>query len=260
MSGKVLWDNKVDGNITKVNVNRNGNVSVITRGTSYKSVVFTYDKSGKELFKTYLATTIAVSTDISSDGKYLAIAEVNIGGAVIESSIKIIEIEKASHGDATNSVIYKYSADSNKIIAEIKYQEKGILVCKYDDSIHIISDDKDTLFKEFDSNVQIADINLKGHTVLVQEKSSGIIGTKTDVIFTNLQNNTDSVYSLDNSIKKLVSYEQIVAVNVGTEVHFVGLNGWIEKKYSSVQEIKEIVLGTYIAGIIYRDRIKIITF
>ena len=120
---KMVWGNKVEGNISQLSVSKSGVVSTITKGTSYKSVIITFDKTGKELFKTYLASTIAISTDISSDGKYLAIAEVNTSGAVIESSIKIIEINKAKSGDTTNSVIYKYTADANKIITKIKYQE-----------------------------------------------------------------------------------------------------------------------------------------
>ena len=118
---RVVWENRVEGSISKVNVSRNGSVSVITTGTSYKSVVITFDKNGKELFKTYLASTIVVDTDVSVDGKYLAIAEVNTSGALIESSVKVIDFDKAIKGDATNSVIYRYNADTNKMIINLKY-------------------------------------------------------------------------------------------------------------------------------------------
>lgn len=190
----------------------------------------------------------------------MAIAEVNIGGAVTQSSVKIIDIDKASNGDTTNSVVYKYSADSNKIITDIKYQEKGVLVCKYDDSIHIIQNDSDEVFKDFNSNMQFADIDLKGHVVLAEETGAGLLRAKTDIMLCNVGSNTEVTYSVDSVIRQLVCFEQIVAVNLGSEVHFVGLNGWLEKKYSSVQEVKDIVLGSSVAGIVYRDRIKIITF
>lgn len=258
--GKVLWENKVEGSISKINVNKSGDVSVITKGTSYKSVIITFDKKGKELFKTYLASTIAIATDISADGKNLAIAEVNTHGAVIESSIKIIDIEKASIGDGSNSVVYKYNADSNKIVINIKYQDNGSLVCIYDDSIHLINEGKDTIIKELNSNVKVADINLKGHIVTASEIGVGLFKSKTDIALTNILNNSDTIYTVDSVVKQLECCEQIVAVNLGTEVHFVGLNGWLQKKYNSVQEIKDMIIGTSVAGIIYRDRIKIITF
>ena len=256
---KIQWENKVEGNIYRISVAKGGEVSIITKGTSYKSVIVTFDKNGKELFKTYLASTIAVSTDISVNGKYLAIAEINTNGAIIESSIKVIDISKAQNGDTTNSVVYKYNADTNKIISQIKYQDNGQLVCLYDDCIHIIYQDVDNVLKEFNSNVQIADINLKGHFVRTEQISSGLFSSKTEVIITNITNNSETTYSIESSIKKIITYDQIIAINLGTEVHFIGLNGWLDKRYKSTQEVKSIVVGSSVAGVIYRDRIKVIS-
>lgn len=258
--GKIQWETKVEGKIKKININKSGDIAVITEGTTYKSVIITFNKNGKELFKTYLASTIAVGADISIDGKYLAIAEVNIGGALIESSIKIVEIEKASKGDTTNSIIYKYNADTNKVITNIKYQEKGQLVCMYNDSIHIIQNDAESEMINFTKNTQIADINLKSYTIRTEETQTGLFKTKTDIILTNILTKAENTYTVESAVKKLVSNEQTAAINLGTEIYFINLNGWLEKKYTSNQEIKEIVLGSSVAGIIYRDRIKLITF
>lgn len=257
---KILWENTVEGNITKINVSKSGYVSIITEGTSYKSVIITFDKNGKELFKTYLASTIAVGADISADGKFLAIAEVNINGALLSSSIKIIEMSKASNGDTTNSVVYRYSAEEGKLITNIKYQEKGQLICIYNDSIHMIYQDQETTLTEFNSNVKLADINLKSSTVRTEEESAGFLKVKTNVILNNIISNAEISYTVDSVVRELKSYNQIVAINLGTEVDLINLNGWLEKKYTSYQEIKNIVLGTSVAGIVYGDRIKIITF
>lgn len=194
------------------------------------------------------------------DGKYLAIAEVDINGALIKSSIKIIEVEKASTGDTVNSVIFKQNADSNKMITDIKYQEKGQLLCIYDDSIHMIYQEKETTLLEFDKNVQMASIDLKSYAVRAEEISTGLFSSKTDIILTNTLSKAETTYSIDSVIKSLTSCNQVVAVNLGTEVDLINLNGWLEKKYTSTQEIKDIVLGQSIAGIVYRDRIKILTF
>ena len=194
------------------------------------------------------------------DGKYLAIAEVDINGALIKSSIKIIEVEKASTGDTVNSVIFKQNADSNKMITDIKYQEKGQLLCIYDDSIHMIYQEKETTLLEFNKNVQMASIDLKSYAVRAEEISTGLFSSKTDIILTNTLSKAETTYSIDSVIKSLTSCNQVVAVNLGTEVDLINLNGWLEKKYTSTQEIKDIVLGQSIAGIVYRDRIKILTF
>ena len=80
---KIFWTKNVDGNISKINVNEKGYVSVILTGTAYKSVIVVFDENGNELFKSYLANTIAVDTSISNDNKYLAYAEVNTTGTTI---------------------------------------------------------------------------------------------------------------------------------------------------------------------------------
>ena len=59
----LAWQGTVDGNISKINVNKNGYVSVILSGTSYKSVVVSFDSKGNELFKTYLSSNLAIDSD-----------------------------------------------------------------------------------------------------------------------------------------------------------------------------------------------------
>lgn len=256
---RMVWNNKIDGNVSKINVSKSGIVTIIATGMSYKSVIITYDKNGKELFKTYLASTIAIATDVSVDEKFLAIAEVNTSGALIESRVQIINMEKAIAGDTVNSVAFRYNASSNEMITDIKYQARGQLVCIYNDGIHIIYEDKDSSFYEFTPNTQIADINLRSYVVVAEDISKNLFSAKTDIILKNILTGNSITYSVESSIKEIVSYEQISAINLGTEIHFVNLNGWLEKKYTSNKEVKDIVLGTSIAGIVYRDRIKVLS-
>ncbi len=91
----LLWQTEIEGEIQKINVNKNGYVSVIITGGSYKAIIATYSPAGKELFKTYLSSTIAIDTSISNDNKYLSVAEINTSGTLIQSNVKIISIEKA---------------------------------------------------------------------------------------------------------------------------------------------------------------------
>ena len=113
---------------------------------------------------------------------------------------------------------------------------------------------------EFDQNAQIADINLKSYFLRAEEISTGLFSARTDIILTNILTNTENTYTVESAVKDITCNEQISAINLGTEVHLINLNGWLEKKYTSTQEIKDIVLGTSVAGIVYRDKIKIITF
>lgn len=255
--GNLLWQTSVDGTIEKVNVNKNGYVSVIEKGTSYKNIIIIFNSEGKELFKTYLSSSIAVATDISGNNEHLAIAEVDTTGAMIQSNIKVISIEKAK-SDPTNSVEYSISGEAGELITNIKYQDKERLICIYDNSINLIENGKDSEILKLENKTIMADIKNKNNIVYVREKSNNIFSTSRDVVIKNIQNNNEINYAVDGTIKSLQVYDSNIVINLGTEAEFINTLGWLQKKYRSKQEISNIVLGSSIAGIVYRDRVEII--
>lgn len=253
----VLWSNDVEGQISRVTVNKNGYVSVIISGTSYKTIVTIFNPDGKKLFNTYLSETIAIDTDISNDNKYLAIAEINSSGSIIESSIEIISIEDAQ-SNPTNSKKYTYKSNENNIITNLKYQDKNKLICIYNNSIHLLENEQDTELINFSNgNILFSDINLTNNIALIEEEHSGLFAN-VQVNITNINTNKQNFYTLSGIPKSIYTNNSAIAINIGTEVHFINTNGWLIKKYISSQEVKEIVLGSSIAGIIYKDRIEFV--
>lgn len=252
----IVWEKEVEGKITDVNVNKNGYVSVIVTGTSYKTVVITIDEKGKEIFKTYLASTSVITTDISTDNKYLAIAEIDSSSAIIQSNIKIISIEKAKT-DPTNSIIYTYKAENNELIVDIKYQDKEKLICLYDNSVHLIEDKNDTELLKIDSKSDFIDLNLKNYVIQTIETTE-FFKSNIQLLITNVNSKNENLYLTKGVLKSVTVSDNIIALNFSTEVHFVNNNGWLIKKYVSSQGITDIVVGNSIAGIVYRNKIEII--
>ena len=252
----IVWEKEVEGKITDVNVNKNGYVSVIVTGTSYKTVIITIDEKGKEIFKTYLASTSVITTDISTDNKYLAIAEIDSSSAIIQSNIKIISIEKAKT-DPTNSIIYTYKAENNELIVDIKYQDKEKLICLYDNSVHLIEDKNDTELLKIDSKSDFIDLNLKNYVIQTIETTE-FFKSNIQLLITNINSKNENLYLTKGVLKSVTASDNIIALNFSTEVHFVNNNGWLIKKYVSSQGITDIVVGNSIAGIVYRNKIEII--
>ena len=252
---QIIWTKDVDGQISKINVNEKGYVSVILTGTSYKSVIVIFDKEGNELFKRYLASTKAVDTSISSDNKYLAFAEVNTTGTTITSVIKIVSIENPEE-----PVIYTYTADNNKLILNIEYNKDNI-VCMYDDEIEIIKEENSySLFSlnEKGKNINFADINLNNRIYRAIEENDGLFNTNTVLEIKNTENEKLVVYTVEGAAKDIYSYSDIIAVNLGQEIEFVNTSGWLLKRYISEQEVQNVVIGNGIAGIIYKDKLEFI--
>lgn len=254
----IAWEAEVEGNISQVHVNKNGYVAVVIVDTSYKTVIKTYNPQGKELFNTYLSSTRAVDVSISNDNKYLAIAEVDTSGTMIQSSIKVISIDKAST-DPTNSLENTYKGEENKLITNIKYQNKNKLVCMYTDSIHQIENGEDiTLIDNQNKKVIFQSVNLVNRACSIEEKSSGLFTADSLVNIVNIENYEIKQYTASSVTKELYTYGNIIAINLGTEVEFISTDGWLVKRYVANQEITNIVVSDSIAGIIYRDKIEII--
>ncbi len=255
---EITWEAEIEGNISQILVNKNGYVAVVIVDTSYKTVIKMYNPQGKELFNTYLSSTRAVDVSISNDNKYLAIAEIDTSGTIIQSNIKVISIDKAS-SDPTNSLENTYKSEENKLITSIKYQDKNKLVCMYTDSIHEIVNEKDeTLIESKDKKVIFQSILLNGNACQIEEKSSGLFTADSQVNIINTDSKSIKQYTADSIAKELYTYGNIMALNLGTEIEFINTDGWLVKRYVANQEITNIVVSDNLAGIIYRDKIEIV--
>lgn len=257
----IVWEKDIEGNISKINVNKNGYTSVIISGTTYKSVIAVYDKEGKELFKTYLSSTVAVDSSISEDNKYMSFGEVNTSGTLIQSSIKTVSIEKAKQ-TPSDSIINTYDAEQNDLLINIQYQDKNRLICMYNSSIHIIKDGKDEVLvslNEKDNNITFSDIELSSNAYRIIEKSAGLFKSNSTVEIYNTTSKKQNIYNFNGVAKKVYSYGNIIAIDLGSEVLFINMNGWLIKKYNSAQDIKNIVLTDNLAGVVYRDKIEFIS-
>lgn len=256
---EIIWQKELEGNVDNLSVNKNGYVAVMLSGTTYKSVIETYDASGEQLFKTYLSNTTAMDAEISLDNQYLAFTEMNTSGTLVQSIVKIVSIKKAKT-TPTESIIYTYAEPNGNLITNIKYEDSNRLVCMYDDGIYIIrneNNEKVLNLVEEDKKISFGDIEVSGHMYRVIEKSS-LLSTETTVEIMGVGSKSISNYVFDGVAKEMYSYNDTIAINVGSEVHFISTNGWLKKKYISSHEIKNIVLCNSFAGIIYRDKIEIV--
>lgn len=255
----ILWEKNVEGNISQVVVNKNGYVAVTIVDTLYKSTIIMYDNKGEELFKTFFKSTRVVSTSISEDNKYLGIAEIDTSGTMIKSNIKIIPIEEGKN-NPENSIKSVYNGENNELITNIKYQEKDKLLCMYTDKITVIKADEnmETIQEYGNKKISFVSIDLSNASITIEEKSSGIFTADSIVNIINSDNKSTSLYTAESVTKEIYTSNNIIALNLGSQVEFINTSGWLVKRYIAEQEITSVVLSDSVAGIVYRDKIEII--
>lgn len=257
LEGTYLWSGNINGEILQIHVNQNGYMAIVTTDSTYKSIITLYNSQGEELFNYRLSTTRVIDATISKDNKYLAFAELDTSGTLIQSNIKVLSIDNALNSK-NESIIYSYSADRDKLITNIKYQEKGQLICMYNDSIDAINNNENNEFLSINTNVAFASIELANAIVYVEEKKEMFKCNSIIHIDSNMQNGQKNVYNLEEAVKDIKARDNVIAVNVGTDLYFLDTNGWLIKKYSSKQEITTISFSNNLAAIIYKDRIEIV--
>ena len=251
------WQKTMEGNVTYMTVNRNGAVGVVLTGTTYKSVIVMYGITGDEEFKTYLSSTVATNVDISEDNNYLSFAEANTSGTVISSSVKTVSVEKAK-STPSEAIIYTYNPENNSLIIDIEYNNNN-LICQYDNSVYRLNEGNAEKITDIEDNVLFLDIEMSNYISKIQENQSGILSSEYEVKIINEKNSSESTYLLEQMPSGLYCSDNILAVDMGNEIVFLNHSAWLLKHFTSRQNYKNIVIGDNVAGIIYRDRVEIIS-
>lgn len=252
-----LWTQKVDGEIQQICVNKNGYVILVTTDTTYKSIITVYDNNGKQLMRNFLSSSRVTDVSISDDNKYLAYSEIDTSGTLIKSSVKIISIEKAQSNSA-ESTIYTKEAETSKMILKIQYQENGELVCVYDDSINIVKDGYEQELIKKEDEATFVSGNLGNSIAYIKEEQRSAFNSSSTLNIVNTSSKQTYKYNFGEIAKEMYTTGNVIGINIGTEIYFVKTNGMLIKKYTSNQEITNVMITNNIAIIIYKDRIEII--
>lgn len=251
------WQKTMEGNISSITVNRNGAVGIVITGTTYKSVIVMYGITGNEEFRTYLSSTIAADVTISGNNDYLSFAEIDTSGTIISSVVKTISVDKAKNSPS-EAIIYTYKPEENSLIVNIEYYNQE-LICQYDNTVYKMQEGNAQKLLDIDNKTLFMDIGLEEHVCRIVETSAGILNSEYEVKIMNPNNQKESSHLLDSVPKSLYCNNDIIAINMGNEIEFINHSGWLMKSFVSAQSFRDVVLGKSVAGIIYRDRIEIIS-
>lgn len=252
----ILWQKDIEGEIFRIDVNKNGYVAIVAKGKNYQNIVYAIDKEGNELFKMFISSTTVIKAKISNDNSKLAIAEVDTTGTIVKTKVKNVDVEKAQT-DPNNSIINVYEGEGNSTIIDIEYQDKNNLICMYDNRISKLENGNEEQLLDLSQGSISAGIDLKNSVVEVKEESSGAFSSATKLFIKNINNKNENTYTIKNSLKKLYTKGNVIVANMGNEAYFINQNGKLIKKYISRQEIQNIVIGDSIVGIIYKNKVQL---
>ncbi len=251
----LLWQKDIEGKISKICVNKNGYVAVCVTGTTYESIVMLFNPKGELIFSKYTSDYV-IGIDISEDDKYVAIALIDNTKLLPETEVQLISVEKAIK-DAENATINTYKTDNGEVLSGIKFQKKDNLICAFDSYVLKINSKNSEKIYEISALTAYVDTNLNNGFARVDKEKSSVFKSDYRLKIRN-NSNSEKIYIIEGSIKNIKSKDNIVAINLGTKALFIKNNGWLDKRFISTQEIKDIYLSSQIGVIVYKDKISII--
>ena len=246
------WKKELDGKVSKISLNRNGAVAVALSETSYKTVIVMYDITGDEEFKTYLSTTIASDLAISDNGRYLSFIEVDTSGATLKSKVQTISVEKA-RANEENSMKVALEEQVNTLLVKLQYKNDDLIILA-DNGVYTYDNNESKKVIDKSDDTTFSDNNLSGYVCFVKETKDG---NELDIV-NPFNVDKPIVYNLKDSAKSICTSRNVIAVNVGNEIDFIDRSGILIKKYTSLKNVKDVIVGENIAGIVYKDRVEIV--
>lgn len=251
-STTLLFQEKIEEKIKNVSINKNGYISIIASNSTYNSIIIVFDNDNNELFKKYLPSTYAMCTKISNSNKYLSIGEIDYSGTVIKSNVKIIDIN-------TTEILNEFYNPENEILTNIVFNNKDSAICSFSNSIYKIDYQNTNKIYTISNENSFVNIDMKNTLSIIDIESSGLFSYKYKLKLKSITSSTENIYFLDNGLpKKVKAQGNYIALNYGNQINIVNQNGYLKKSYISTQQIKDLILGNHICGIIYKDKIEII--
>ena len=139
------------------------------------------------------------------------------------------------------------------LIVNIKYQTKDELICVYDDHIEVVKDGVNSKVSDF-SQEETLFVDLNNKIIKIIKRNSQIYLQ----VINNLQIEKVKESEISEP-KEICVSDNAIAINLGSEVLFYNNSGWLIKRYYASQEINKIVLSDNLAGIVYSDKIELVS-
>lgn len=254
----IAWEKELEGEIYRVDINQNGYINVLLKNSTHKSIVVVYNSESDELFRTYLAKNYAICSKISPNNKYLAIGQVDYTGTVVKSVVQLVSTDLAT-SDPQNSIVHVYESESGKILNNLAFNSKNEVICMFDSYIQKITESSDEKIYDISKDDIFVDINLKNNFFVVQKETSGLFSYKYQTNIKNTVGKNDNLYILEDGIpKKIKATENFICMNFTNKVIIINEKGWLIKRYTTSNEIQDVLVGDSIIGIVYNNKIEII--
>ena len=235
-------------------INKDGYVSIISKGDGYKSEVTIFNNQGKKYLSKMVAKDYISGTKVLSGKSRYALLRINTEGPFVKSSLEFNNLD-------VEEPIKKLSL-GDKFFLDLVFFD-GDRVCAIGDTSAVMLDYDYKKIWQHDYKQIFGFTKVNGGQVAlaVRGKFDDTKDNLINVVILGRSGEEFNIYKTSNDVEGISCKNGIVAVNEGNRVVFVSTSGKIISKHISNESIiKAFVLDGSNGVIISRNKMEFINF
>ncbi len=229
------WERKLEGNIINISVNKNGFVTVVHKAEDILSKVVVYNSKGEEYFVKGKAQNYIVSAKMAKDDRQLILNCMDASGVRLNSIFEFIDVKGKS--------VQTVSSYEDKIFMDGKFIKDNNFVTLTDKEIMYYNSNHNILWeKSLNRKVYCFDVCDDRYIVLGMASDKiqdGLFSDKTELKIFNTKGNEVKTLKIDNIIKGISVYGDVIALNLGKEIALYTCKGKHIKSLTSKLEVEK---------------------
>ena len=214
---------KIDGTIKKASINKKGQSIIHYSKEGIKSNVGVYDKKGNEKYSITLTTENVAKVDISPNGRYAMIYEVETKGISPNSLVKVVDLNNddkvTTSLEVSNDTIYDIKLTNSRIIAI-----SSDTVYNYD-----INTNSKREFRTDDKNISNIAIDKSGIAYICKEISD----ESNTIVMLNNRYEEVGRHKYEENVKYFTYYNSLAIVTYNKEIDIYNRWGMHIKKFTA---------------------------
>lgn len=228
------WEQEVDGNIINVNMARNGFISVVHELERVRAAVSVFNTEGHRRFTFGKAENYILSARFLLGDTQILVNSVDVSGTKVNTVLEYIDISGKPVGGET--------LKEGSLFPSVWPLTSGAAFAVGDSKVVYVYKEnswEENIYGKTYSSMTVGDKYLV-LAVSRQERPGIFSSNRTDIQTYNIDGQINTVYKIEDSVRNIQTFEQIIAVNTGREIFLIDPYGRLLGKISAISDVLEV--------------------
>ena len=232
---KKKWEKNQDGNIINIDLNKNGYVVVVHKGQNILSEATVYNRNGEECLVKGKASNYIIDAKLSNNNKEVVLNCIDTSGIKLNSIFEFIDI----NGKSTQTVV----SHEDKLFLDTKFAKDYFVALTGEEVICYGLSNEELWRKNLNNKVYCFNVCDDKYIVIDMESGQikdNLYRDSTQVKILNIKGNDVNTIKVDNIVKNIAVYDDIIALNLGKEIALYTSKGRYLKTVTSKIEVDKV--------------------